>query len=97
MAEANEVVRELILPERLDRLAEQYRDEASDKEREADGLRERELTLRAEVAGLRSAVTGLTEAREEWELVQKQGHELVGQLPSNAHGDPEQQSPKARY
>lgn len=97
MAEGSEIRRELILPERLDQLAEQYSEEAREKEREADQLRERELQLRAEVAGLRSAVAGIMEAREEWEKVQKQGHELVGQLPSNAPGDPKPQSPKARY
>lgn len=79
--------REIILPERLEQLAEQYAEEARVKEQEADGLREQELRLRAEVFGLRTAVEGIKDARSHWERITKENAEQVSTLASHQPTD----------
>lgn len=62
---------------RMSRLADQWREQANDKETYADRLRREELALRTEIVGLRRAASGVLEAMEERQAAEKANTQIV--------------------
>jgi predicted nucleic acid-binding Zn-ribbon protein len=73
MAQATTAPRE-DFPERMAMTADEWLQEANEKEAEANDLRRRELALRTDITGLRSAARGMRQAvSERMEAAEKNG------------------------